>query len=443
MRNSRALSAQLVAILLLSGAAQASGEVTLRVDELLEFIDLAPAVAIAENQLEQALVELEAAHVPVTAELRGGYTQNLDGNGFYGDLAPIELAATLNVISAGPVQQRREAAQRNMIEAEVSLRHMRSATMILVLEQYLSLKRTRELAVIAEREQLLAGQLVQARTLDLDAGTANFMDLQEAALNVEQAAHDLVGLRNQERQQLRSLAVTLGVDSIQVDTSESLVLSGCPLPIVVESNRLDITQAEHNYLSAAEAVAAARRQSGTQVGLQVTGRVTGSTALSFDTRFSTTSLQPVVSVAFDPSPPASQTQGGHLSVGVTATIPVGTATQPRSELLEVDSAAWRLQAATRQAEAAIAAAEHQRARANSDVHLTMQQFHLANQQLEHARERAELGLITPLDVLTAEIRSHTAQLNFETAQDQQLLATLNLLHELAIHPGGCVQTGGN
>lgn len=420
----------------------------------LELALLSPRVALAELRMTQALDALAAAHAPFSAELRGGYTQTFRAAGASGSFDPLVLSATLNVFDAGPLAQQRAQAARQVVEAELALRDTRAQALIDAVHLYLQAVRAgQELELAGLRVQLAALQL-EAATVQFDSGAAGEAQLASARLGLEQAvaARDAAVLR--ELQALAAIGTSLGAEVAAVTLADRLP-SGICVPDAVAFDptaRLDVVQARHALDAARGALAAAERDVLPAASLRVAGNIRGdATSLGASADLSTRAPQPVLSLSFDPDPPVTQPQGTSVTVGVSVTVPLDgrVGSGIRSAELALEQAELQYGIAESQALLAVESTRHALLTAGRDAELAALAHAAASDAREAAGQRLDLGLVTELDVLQAEIALRTAELSLARAGDAELLAALDLTAALALDPAAClpaaapIPLGGN
>lgn len=424
---------------------------TLSYQEAIELIPKSPAMQLAQTQLELAERQAAVASSPLQLNLSAGYTQTwgrLEAPGLAeardlsgGDIDPISLSATLNVVPYGP---RNDQVLRNQWAVERALRSLQDAyadAVITVTQQF-------QAAILVEKQLVLERfslelsrmQLaeVQAR---LVAGAATSTQLMQAELAVQQAEQSLARTEHSREQSLLTLSISLGR---RVEALSGTMPSSQYLEFDLEAaltRRSDVLNA-HLAVQDAELT----RQSilrenlpGASLNMRF-GQTAEVGQFSLATRLDSRNPQPNLALTYDPdfeAPGALPEQRAQtFSLGVSATIPLDVAIGDAFAAGELAVEQSRLQAerVRELAKLDIQAKEFEVLSVEASAQLAQSRYRAASETLRTTEARLSLGLVSELAVKQAELERLQAELALIQTEHNLRLAHMRLALALARHP---------
>lgn len=444
----------LTCLVMALGTMPAAAEESLNLTDTVTLALDGPAVRLARQALATAQARIDIAAAPLSLHLAAGYTgswSKLHGAGkavtsdFTGDWSALELRASLNVIPHGPRFDQLQQAEISWQRAAGNLQAVRADAVAGAVRDHLNALRANEELQVLQLAVTEAQLRLEGITTQQQAGAANHASLLEAELALNQAENDLAAARQSSTQTLITLSARLGtpVQAVAAGGLESQPHWQPPLePGAARlAQREDVLNAQLSLREAEISVAATRRdqlpQGSISLGLQTAS--TGS-SLQLGASFDTRSFQPGLSLAVDPDSgapglPEGMTRSG-ASLAIRVEIPLDTAMRPAQQL-----AALTLASSEAQLQQVIATAMNEISNAQAGLNAASSGRELAGRLLQQAEatyeaaaERFELGLISPVELLSAERRAAENQLRFQRARDSELLARLTLARALALDP---------
>jgi HAE1 family hydrophobic/amphiphilic exporter-1 len=420
-----------------TGEARTTSGASLTFEQALRSAMRAPDVQSAEAGLTIARSRLTArtATVQGNVSVDAGSSWDL-ANGGNTLSASVGANATFNVLPYGPSQDALERAQASVTRAEAALRSTTGATVVAVAGEYLTALRADQQVAVQQEALALAQAKLQAEQARNQAGAASDADVLAAQLDVAGAADDLASAQRSARRALSALSQTLGMQVGAADGGTGAAIDAAALAADADlSKRADVIGASLDVASARLDLQGARRDTGISVdtALSFSGS-TDTTGVKLSAGFDTASFQPTVGAT------VSVTTGGatssSLSAGVGLTIPIdggsGATVAAYQTALELANAQL---ARTRDA-ASVDVADARRNLEGETQQLSLQE-QLAAQAgtiLEQTRQRFELGLVSVLDVQTANLSLHQAQLARDRSGDAVLIAGVQLAQAMALDP---------
>lgn len=410
------------------------------------------AVRLAILQAERAQLAAASAGAIVSGSLRTGVDASWRATdagpnspaGWDTSLGAISLSTNWYVVPAGPTH---DTAQRALRSLELALDALSDAlrdAIVDVFERLVALERLGAQEALAEARQDLAARSRDAVAEQLAAGTVAPAALADAELSVFQAEGELAVVRADATAARLAFerGFGVGVETLwqpAVDplaalrAAASAVVAPTPLALapdefdaaVASSARVgDALRAVDDALTALER---ARREAGVSVALSArvvntsdAGRVT--LGAGWDTR----SLQPTADLSIDPwNPLAAQTTA---TFGATASWSFGGNAATAVAQAEVDEALARERLQQAWSAAALELENVLRAddQAQRALAVAAERHAQRRTQLASVRVRADLGLVSPLELQRAELDALDAALALLRADDQARAARLRL-----------------
>ncbi|MCA9839930.1 MAG: TolC family protein [Trueperaceae bacterium] len=423
----------------------------LTLDRALGLALSSPSVKLADIQVENSRKQLAIASSLVSAELSTGYSvttgeltapsleedQSLDENSF----DPIRLTASFNVIPYGPRYDSIEQAQARLEQSKLDFEDSKAQIVILVLEQYLSALRSSQEIEVDELALELAKVKLEASQVRFESGAVSASQLTQAQIDVQEAETTLTTSRLTYSQALLSLSNTLGISVSSVE-QDRLVLS-LPEKLDTEAQLLRRSDIQNALLNIAQAErdAAANLRENLPSGSVSLGfaNTTETQNFNLSTTFDTNSYQPSLTASYDfdygasvSFPVDGNSTTFNISLGLS--IPLDTSLPDALELasLAIEQAKLNYQQTLETAKLTFTNAQQQISSLEANLEVTEEVTKQAREILEIASERYTLGLITPIDVLEAELNLKEQELRLARAEDNLLFAQLHYLNTLAI-----------
>jgi len=433
------------------GVASAQPAPTLTYEQAVRLADDGPTVHLAVRALELAERQLAITAAPVRGEVTAGYRwtsgERDPGVGEPIDLSaqgfdPIALTLTFPALGLGPAGDAIARARGDVTRARAELASARRAALIDVTSAFQNALRARVSVELATAEADLAALERQAAELRAAAGAATPGEVARLA-SAEARARNAVNAADFEAAAAqRALELALG---------GSTPPPAGPLPdpaaLVSEAtepawrDRGDVLAALLSVADTERTADATLRDQLPSLGFSVahaSGDADRSVqvAAAFDTR----TLQPNLSISYDPDSGVTGVGDGggsrSLTVGITLRVPldptVGSAlaaarlARERAELqLELTRARAELDVDRRDFELASTLADADLARAAAD---------LVRADLAVAEARFASGALSELAIARARLDAERADLDADRASDAARLAALRLLDALATDP---------
>jgi outer membrane protein len=439
----------LIALLLLVGFGFA--QESLSFQQALALALQSPNVALSQGQLELAQKQLEVSLGILSGQFSAGYTQtwgeatSIGATGTEqttsldeGSFDSITLSATFNVVPFGPNADTIQKAIWGLEQAAIGLRDAQAESIVSTVQNYINSLRAQQALEFQTFAVDVANRQFEAATVRQQSGAATQQQVLQAEIALSQAQNALNEAQRTLFQTLASLSNQLGV---HVDG----VSDDIPQGVLPESNseaqsqkRSDVIKAELAVKEAELNAASTTRQYLPSASLNLSYATSDEDRqLVMSTGYDTQSYQPTASIAFDPS--YSQGQGNSsnsFSVNLGAKIPIETSLFPALEAARITIEQSKMQAQRVQELALleITNSERQLAATEANVVLSQKLLDQSQQTFDTAKERLDLGVITPLDVLEAEKALREAHLSLNKAKDNYLLSLLQYVTILALDP---------
>ena len=432
-------------------AAQAAQ--TLSYHEAVRLAAAGPAVQLAERALELAERQLAVTAAPVRGELTAGYRwtsgERDPGIGDPIDLGdrgfdPITLTLTSPALGLGPAGDAIDRARADVGRAQAELAAARGGALIAVTSAFQAALRARSALTLATTEAALSALERRAAELRAEAGAATDAEVARLAAAEERALSAVAAATFEVTAAQRSLELVLGgpapppTGPLPDPAALLETASGAAL-----AERSDVLAAELALADTERSASATLREQLPSLGFSV-AHASGDAdrSLQVTAAFDTRSLQPSLSLGFDPDTGVPGLADGgssrSLTLRVTLRVPldptVGSAlaaariARERAEQqLELARARAELDAERRDFELSAALADADLARASAD---------LAQAELAVAEARFASGALSELTIGRARLDAARADLDAQRASDAARLAVLRLLDALAAEPDG-------
>jgi outer membrane protein len=438
------LAALLAACVHATGAAAVP---VLSFEQALLLAGQGPEVQLALGQRLIAQRQRDAAAGLVAAELRVGYAQTWSGDAGpgseaagagRGSLQPLTLSATLNVLPFGPAAENLQRAEWLLEEATLELREAEANASVAAAERYLAALRAHQETALREEQVALAERRLEAVETRFAVGAANESQLLESELDSSAAHNALADALRQQAGALASLSLTLDAHVLAVAGEPPP--ASLPRGLVLEQRHLGSTRVRSAEIRVLQAELAhqARLRDFLPSGAVSFDIVTASSSqsLQIGASLDTRTLQPHVSLAYDPWGLAPGGSARSASIAVSARIPLD-ASMPAA-----------LDAARLHVDASRLRAEHARDLAQLEADTRRRQWEAAiagevlSRQVRDARssslkmtvERVALGIATGMDARQAELDLQSAELVLLRNHDAALIALMRLMQSLALDP---------
>jgi len=434
-----------------AGAASAQPAETITYAQAVRLADDGPSVQLAMRALELAERQLAIAAAPVRGEVTAGYRwtggERDPGVGDPIDLSaqgfdPIALTLTFPALGLGPAGDAIARARADVTRARAEVAAARRAALIDATSAFQSALRARVAVELATAEAELAALELRAAELRATAGAATAGEVARLASAEARARNAVSAARFEAEAAQRALELALGGPT--PPPAGPLPTPDALLSEAVEPawrDRGDVLAALLGVADSERTADATLRDQLPSLGFSVahaSGDADRSVqvAAAFDTR----TLQPNLSISFDPDSGATGVGDGgssrSLTLGITLRVPldptVGSAlaaariARERAELqLELTRARAELDVDRRDFEVVSALADADLARAAAD---------LARADLAVAEARFASGALSELAIARARLDAGRADLDADRAADAARLAALRLLDALATDP---------
>lgn len=442
---------KVAAALWLGGVALAQPTAPLGYAEALRLAESGPTVQLAQRALALAERQLAVTATPIRGELSAGYRwtsgERAPGVGDPIDLNdqgfdPIGLSLSFPALGLGPAGDAIARARADVVRAQTELAAARRAARIEATNSFQNALRARWALALARAEADLAALEVRAAELRAAAGAATAAEVARFATTEARARNAVAAAAFEVEAADRALALALGGPAGEPDgplpDPAALVAQA---PQAAWARRSDVLAARLQVAETDRTADATLRDQLPSVGFSVSSSSGDADRnLQWGASFDTRTLQPSVSLSYDPDSgvPGVGTDGTSRSftVGVALRVPldpmVGNAlaaarigreraqaqlelAQARAEL-DVDRRAFEFESASADAELARAAADQARA------------------DLAVREARFASGSISELAIARARLDAERAELDAARARDGARLAALRLLDALAIDP---------
>lgn len=416
----------------------------LNFQQALQLAQKSPKVQLAQLKLEQAQRQLTIASSPVSAAVSSGYSYGTAG----GDVSPISLSASLNVIPYGPAAERVQQARWAVQQARLDAQTARATALTTVAQDYLGALRAAQNETLQTRAVKLAQQSLNVAKAQRQAGTATSADVLQAQITLQTAQNDLATATRTYQQALGTLSLDLGreVKAVAGEPGASTNPPGADLDGEALDARLeqrsDVYSAKIAALEAQQSAADTLRNNLPSATLS-TGYSTASANAQFKTGASLSTgggsaFQPTISLSYDPD---YHTQGAvgpqqNFQVGISLSVPLDPSLPATLEASKLTVQGSQLAAKSALAQARLEVQTDRNALAAAQASATQSQALLTQSQQSAADAQAQykLGLLTRLQVQQALQAEAEAKLNLAKAQDQVLLARMALAQALALDP---------
>jgi len=437
--------------LALVGAAGAQPGSTLTYEHAVRMADDGPAVQLAVRALELAERQLAITAAPMRGELTAGYRWtggerdpgigepiDLDSQGF----DPIALTLSFPALGLGPAGDAIARARADVTRARAELAAARRSARIDATSAFQNALRAGVAAELARAEADLAALELRSAELRAAAGAATAGEVARLATAEARARNAVSAAGFEVEAARRALDLALGVPT--PPPAGPLPDAGTLLAGVAESDvrrRSDVLAALLTVADTERSADATLRDQLPSLGFSV-AHASGDAdrSLQVAAAFDTRTLQPNLSISFDPDSGVTGVGDGGSSrsttVGISLRVPldptVGSAlaaagvARERAELqLDLTRARAELDVDRRDFELASALADADLARAAAD---------LARADLAVAEARFASGGLSELAIVRARLDAERADLDADRAADAARLAALRLLDALADDP---------
>ncbi|MFN2321683.1 MAG: TolC family protein [Trueperaceae bacterium] len=439
------------AALWLGGVALAQSTTPLEYAEALRLADSGPTVQLALRALELAERQLAVTATPVRGELSAGYRwtsgERDPGVGDPIDLNdqgydPIGLSLSFPALGLGPAGDAIARARADVVRAQSERAAAQRAARIEATNAFQNALRARRALALARAEADLTALESRAAELRAAAGAATAAEVARFATTEARARNAVAATAFEVEAADRALALVLGGPAGEpVGALPDPAALVAQAPEAAWARRSDVLAARLQVAETDRTADATLRDQLPSVGFSVASTSgDADRSLQWGASFDTRTLQPSVSLSYDPDSgvPGVGVDGTSrsLTVGVALRVPldptVGSAlaaarigreralaqlelAQARAEL-DVDRRAFEFESASADAELAHAAAEQARA------------------DLAVREARFASGSISELAIARARLDADRAELDAGRAGDGARLAALRLLDALAIDP---------
>jgi outer membrane protein TolC len=410
----------------------------------------AGGVTLAALQAERAHLAAQAAGAVVSGSVRtsaeAGWRALETGPnapaGWDASLGAISLSTSWNVVPAGPAY---DAAQRALRSFDLALDALADAhrdAVLDVFDRVVALERLVAQEALTDARLDLALRSRDAVAHQLAAGAVAPSALADADLGVLQAQGDVATVRADVGAARRAFerAYGVSVDALWVPPADPLralqdAAVDVPSPRTLGPDEADaaieasarVGEAQRAVDDAATALVRARREAGVTVSLSARVVNTGELGrVSVGAGWDTRSLQPSAELSYDPWNPASAQTTATLGANLSWSFGGSDATAVAQAEIDQAVALERLQqarwAAAQELETTLRADDL----AGHALAIAAERYAQRLIQLASVRVRADLGLVSPLDLRRAELDALDAALALLRADDQARNARLRL-----------------
>lgn len=420
----------------------------------MALINESPAVKLAQGELELAQKQLEVVSSPVQGELSGGYSQTwselsvpdeagerISESDSDGDWEPLNLDASFNVVPFGPSYEAQLRARWALTNAENALRDARYTGVIEVTTLFqTALVATLEAQVGTLSLNLAEQTLADAQTR-LAAEAATNAEVQAAELSVQQAQITVTNLEARVAQTLSELSVNLGIPVARLRAGLP------PLKLSLDINtelerRSDIIAAGLAVQDARISRDATRRDYLPSGNLNLGYSVTQEgSSVSVGGAYDTRSFQPSANLSYDPDfelderVPDGQ-RANSFRLGLSATIPLDVAVGSAlaAGRISIEQSEAQLKRTTELARLDVETQQLSVDNALTALELAQAAAQQQEDALSTAQTRFDNGIVSPLELLSAQVDLAQSELELKNAQHTLRLAQMGLLSSLAINP---------
>lgn len=438
MNAHRFMCSALVACLLLIATSHARAE-PLTFERALALAETATAVTAAQAQLELAQLALETELNPLTASLSGGATTNTDFTGD-GTSTNFDLALNASVrVGWGAAAEAVAAARRSLQAAEDGVTTARTDALLQAARLYGSAQAAMSAREVAQLQLEIARLQAEAARARLEAGAALASDVMQAELAEKSAELDLAAEEAALAAALTELSLFLGVSvsgvqgapvSVELPTPEPTGEGLALRPATEALNaRADVRAARRDLEAASDALAQAHRASGVSFSGNASlsapeGDFSGSLGASLDSRDLTPNLTGKLSAsgtAFGDGAggnvPGAAGSSWRARVEISATVPLSPPdTRVRQAELSYAQAEERLEQVLARAEVEVAASAAQLIASEQRAQLAAVRLNLARDAHDAAVARFELGVVSRVEVLKAQVVAVQAEAQVGAAE---------------------------
>ncbi len=422
-----------------------------------------PSVRLAETRLESARRRLAVAASPVTGQLSGGYDQTwgtLDAANLSqsedltkGDIRPIELGVSINVVPFGPRADQRARGAAAVLQAERALDEARGQARVTAAQRFLEAVRADRAVALQQRAVADAEELVRARRTQAGVGATNDAAVAEAELGVRRARNALAQARREAVGALRALSVTLGrpVEAVrsgeEPPSGRDLALPDAAALDEALTRRSDVVSARQAMADARRGADAVLRDNLPQASLDLQVAQAGADhTWTLGAGFDTQSWQPRASIGFDPDTGAAaagssalpltdpSSHSVRLSASLTVPLDVTLGDALAAARAEVEASRQQLEQALDLARLDVLSAEQALAAAKDSAALAEEAASRRADDARDAARRYALGLTSVLDRDGARSAADMAALDAARARDAVLLARMRLALSLGRDP---------
>ena len=444
-----ALTAAAWCVLLVSSTS--SAQATLHYHDAVLRAATGPTVQLAERGLELAERQLAVTASPVRGELTAGYRWTSGerdlGVGEPLDLTdrgfdPIALTLTTPALGLGPAGDAIERARADVRRAQAELAAARRAALIDVTSAFQSALRARASVALADAEAELAALERRAAELRAEAGAATPSEVARLATAAERARNAASAAAFEAAAAQRSLELVLGGPAPPPEgplPDAAALLANAPAPALAE--RGDVLAAQLALADTERSAAATLRDQLPSVGVSV-AHASGDAERSLQVAgaFDTRTLQPSLSISYDPDTGVPGVADGgssrSLTLGVTLRVPldptVGSAIA--AARIARERAQRQLELARDRAELDTERRDFELASALADADLARASADLAQADLAVAEARFASGALSELAIARARLDAARADLDADRAADAARIAVLRYLDAIAANP---------
>ena len=416
--------------------------------QLLDKLDNFPSVRLAQMAVSSSQSQLNILSSPVKAELSAGYTKtwgqlklnnkttSLDAE----DISPISLSANFNVIPYGPVYDQIVEAGWNLELAKSRLKEQKNAEIIKLFKSVNNVITAQKQITLAEaRLEQNQLQLQKVRAL-LAGGAANQAGLEQIQIKISQSQNAVISQKQNYQQALRNLSLISGQE---VGNIKDEVIELSELNYEIEQaieNRSDLISARQKLLRASMQAESSLRDQ-LPYGTVSTNYMhsTDSDQFSLGGSFNTKSFQPSLQGSYDPDYKPQAAVAGQssdsYSISLKLVVPLDASLSEALELsrILIKQAELQYRQSREMAKLDISAKENALSAAQANLSLATAMLEQAKHNLEINQARFEAGIISKLDLVSAKNDLLEAQINRQTAKNQELVAAMQLASALSFN----------
>jgi outer membrane protein TolC len=422
----------LLLLLLPAALAQPAGQ-TSALSRFLEPVASHPGLQASAAAVTVAEAQLAAAHDPFALSVTAGYSafSYEDPPTLPPGLPPAQAAAlsqlpdsatqisadlTLRPFAFGDIRDLTEQRQVELQLARLDHAELQVSLEVQAITAALQLRLAEESLALAQQGDALARRALAATRTRFERGAANQRELRDAETGATEAAHFVLNAEAGLQLARLGLANLIG-SSVAPEAEDLQVGRPAGTPLSVQRAQLRAQLAETGMNNAKRSVLPVA-----QLGYTLNLDNQNSVGITLESR----TLQP--NLNYTHQKPGSQFPQdqlkGSFQIGVSASISPSVGTALRAADTQLAAALSALQAATQAAELELAALANDLARSIRELELAELQAHNARLTLEETRAREELGLSIPLETQSAVLEQLQAELDLQSARQQQLTSTL-------------------